>query len=593
MRARLALLLLAAVAAASALWWLLRDPPARAGPLTPAAAPTSGVAVDRAQTTATEREPVTDPMHCSIGGRLVDGEARPLAAADVTLLAGDSLLGTFTSGPDGHFVVAPAPATAAALRFDAPGFVSTQLGDLAPEQSPGGHLELGTIVLQPAATYHGRVVAAGRGVRGAEVRVLPPLGEAMIPLVQRAITDDDGWFFFAAAAPPPCHVTARADGFRDASPLALTSPTGELLLELQPMPIVRGRVVSADNAPLAAARVRVRTLERGESLRPVQAPLDQDPTDTLAVAADGTFALPLRTAGPFVLTAIAPDHVAAALGPLADDDTATPRVVVLARGAVVAGTVTWRGEPVAATVALWPADATDGPPRVAQAVARDGRFELAPVPLGHWLLRANADGSGLFTGELDLGATGPQRADIALPDGTRLVGNVLGHATQTAEIVCTHTDGRRVRAVVAGDGAFAVSGLSPGAWRVQVVVHDQTWRSQAAAMLGDLLEPRVTVVAGDVELRADVPTPSRCFGRLVGQLAPTAVGRLVELLPSDELQERVPTGLRRATIGANGAFELDPVLPGTWRVRWDDAAGATHETTIEVVAGAAATCAFD
>lgn len=598
MNGRAAWLLLAIAAAAAALWLALR--PAR-HETAPTALPrdaananvTSSPPPPEGQPTAAvdERRDAA-PGRCAIRGRLVDAHAQPIAAGTIELVADGDAPRRFASAADGSFLIAPTPASGCTLLLDAPGFAPAQIGDLAPDDAPDALLDVGDVALLAAVTWHGRVVASGRGVADAEVRILPQLGGLVVPTVQSARTDEDGWFFFAAAPPPPCTITARAAGHRDATPLRPVDPAAELLLELTPLPFVRGRVVGPDRRPLASARVRLRTLVPDTPPGELPPPLDLDPTDTVAVDADGGFALPVPDEAPFAVTAIAAEHASLAFGPLAPTGLDAPLTLVLERGAIVAGTVTYHGEPVPAVVGLWPVAAPDGPPRVLQVTAADRPFELAPVPPGRWLLRVDSDGAARCEVELDLAVAGHHRHDVALDEGVRLVGRCIDRPRATAEIVCTHGSGRRVRGLLADDGTFALVGLFPGAWRAQVVTLDGTWQAHAEAMLGDLLAPLFTVVAGDRERRVDVPPAARRFGRVRGHLDAGEVGTLIELLPADALQERVPPGLRRATVGNDGDFVIDPVLPGTWRARWVARDGRTRDSTLEVAAGATADCTF-
>jgi hypothetical protein len=54
----------------------------------------------------------------------------------------------------------------------------------------------------------------------------------------------------------------------------------------------------------------------------------------------------------------------------------------------------------------------------------------------------------------------------------------------------------------------------------------------------------------------------------------------------------VPPGLLQATVGDDGAFALDPVLPGGWVVQLTRGGHAPRRVNVLVVAGDEANCRF-
>jgi hypothetical protein len=160
-------------------------------------------------------------------------------------------------------------------------------------------------------------------------------------------------------------------------------------------------------------------------------------------------------------------------------------------------------------------------------------------------------------------------------------------------VVCTHESGIRRRGLVRGDAHYVVEGLGPGRWRAFVESNPQDFPSQVGTMLTALLdEPWITVGTGP-EVARDLDSATLRLGRVRGQLAAEFANARLELVPGDDRQRQIPIGLREVAIGDDGAFELEPVLPGTWLVRLHR--GGTLpplERTLEVSRGPATVCTF-
>ncbi|MCU0865787.1 MAG: hypothetical protein MUC36_18535 [Planctomycetes bacterium] len=179
-----------------------------------------------------------------------------------------------------------------------------------------------------------------------------------------------------------------------------------------------------------------------------------------------------------------------------------------------------------------------------------------------------------------------------IPEGTRLEGSVLGARPTPAAVVCTHESGAQRRGLVHPDGEFVVEALFPGRWRARVQSNPGDWHSAAAALLADFVDDPGFTVGNVAQLRVDVPSPARTLGRLRGQLPLGFAGARVELVSGDERLQHVPPGLLQTSVGDDGAFLLDPVLPGGWVVQLTRDGQLLRRVNLLVVAGEEANCRF-
>ncbi|MBL8752156.1 MAG: carboxypeptidase regulatory-like domain-containing protein [Planctomycetes bacterium] len=526
--------------------------------------------------------------NASIAGTVVDATRRPIADARVFVVLGTEPLppGVATDG-QGHFTLFAVPPGPVAIRVEAARRETIQLGDLFAERAEGSHLELGELTMREAATWHGFVRARGRPIAGAEVTLLPQLGEpgTPTPLVQRATTDADGTFLFVAGLVPPCTVRVEATGHRTEL-RSIEHPQERLDFELVPQPRVRGRVVGSDGSPLPNARVFVRTIHHGEQSQAIGANPDLDPSLTHAVDANAAFDLPAPEGAWLVVQAMAPDRVTVATAPFPFADELQPLTLVLAPGCRVHGTVTWRGDPIHAMAQLWSVPAAKAPQHTVS-VGGDGRLLMPAVPPGRYRLVVAAEQGAFLERELDLVGADDAALALALPEGTRLVGTVNGERPAAAAVVCTHDNGLRRRGLVRADGTYVVEGLGPGRWRADVVANPEDYRSQCDTLLTALLDEPGVVVGQQAELEHTVAAASLRLGSLRGTLAPQFARARLELVPGNGAQQRIPAGLRQVAVGDDGRLTLAPVLPGTWLVRLEPADGtAALERTVVVVAGA-------
>lgn len=530
----------------------------------------------------------------SVRGRIVDQLLQPIAGARAQLVLGEQTEGlpSAQTDGDGRFLVVGVPLTVCALRAEAPGRMPVQLGDLHPENLPDHDVDAGTFVLAPATSHHGQVRSRGRGLPGARVVLAPELGPPgrPVPVVQVTNTDEEGHFHFAVAPMPPSHLRATAAGHREAPVQKVTDPQQPIVVELTPLARCNGRVVDrATGAPLPSARVWAFGADAFADARLLPRP-DLDPSSGTAVAADGSFALELPDARRAYLQVDAPGHCTAFHGPFDASNDVAGVVVTLQQGAMVRGTVTFRGEPVAARASLRPVDAPDEVAFV-HTVGADGILHIAPVASGSWVLRVDGDAGARFEQRVEVNAPEPLSVDVTLAEGTRLTGMARRTRDVTTTVVCTHASGLQRRALVRLDGSYEVEGLFPGRWQARLE-QETSLAGRIDSLLVDLLVDEAFEVGTAPLQRHDVAANEFRLGRIRGTVDPALAGSRIRLVPATAVQERVPAVLLSTSVGADGAFALDPVLPGSWRVALEQTGARVLETAVEVRAGTETTCVF-
>ncbi|MCP3144484.1 carboxypeptidase regulatory-like domain-containing protein [Pyxidicoccus xibeiensis] len=397
--------------------------------------------------------------------------------------------------PDG--TPAAVTATPASARPQAP-----SASPDAPRQAPPAAqaLEPGPVLELPSArrteapasapgAFSGRVVSAidGQGVSGAELTFAGPTGAASVR------TNEAGNFDFKPDREGLWQVASiLADGFLPfgpdwgQSPIRLVARAGSgvegLLLALTPEESWTVRVEDPDTRPLAGAQVRLLTGRAGETvLFPTQ--------DQFVTGANGE--VQLRAPERSSVEARHPGHAPAraelsARVPnrrivlrLRPESTAATEViagrVVDDSGMAIAGARVWV-EPPRAT-SLPGADGTDAP--VAEALAdADGRFVLERLPPGRYdvsariLERVGTTVPNVQAGRKDLVLT--------LARGARLSGRVRddqGNPVASFRLELLLHRGPLERetgtplTVVDPEGRFAVEGVAPGTYSLQVASH--------------------------------------------------------------------------------------------------------------------------
>lgn len=184
-----------------------------------------------------------------IDGLVRDDDAKPLAAAEVTVFA-RGFVRRFEqrSAVDGRFRLGRLPAQRYLVQGRHPGLLSQ-----VKEREPGRDRPV-SLVLRVPRILPGRVVRGGVGVAGARVRASNPWsGDSW------RTSDAQGFFTFNDTPRGEYTLDARLGGELGVAYVNFVDPskvTEPVVLELRPCSRVEGRVTARSGAPIAGAEVR-------------------------------------------------------------------------------------------------------------------------------------------------------------------------------------------------------------------------------------------------------------------------------------------------------------------------------------------------
>lgn len=410
---------------------------------------------------------------------------------------------------DGTFEAALHPGRHGRTAFEilVPGHLRAVLEVDVPEGGPDGALgRLPPVALGLAARVDGQVVdGRGEPVAGVviEARPRPDLDE---PEPWRATSGADGTFVLDTLPPGPVTLRAEPAGYAP-SVVEAIAPQGEILVTLQALVDLRGRVVGPPEA-LARAHVRI----EGSGVWPVR---------EQAVDPDGSFLLTAIPDGIYALEAVAraeePGATELASIPL---ENVTPELAItLALVPAHRVPVEVRapdGTPVAGARVTLGNSSIGLLPRLAVTDA-EGKVAMGPVVPGPYVLRAAADGF-LPSPPVALSIDGPdtplQVLELAEPG--RIAGRVVdedGHPVENA------------RVELAADHLFTAG------------------EGQARARLA----------------QAALQAPGAASGSLGVTEGP------VPAVPTDDEASAVDLGTSVLS-GPGGRFSFDMLVPGTYRL---------------------------
>lgn len=493
-------------------------------------------------------------------GRAVDGRGRPIEGAEVRIREAGGLPvpaaeerlrerpPDAVSGSDGRFVL---PDLAPGRPLD---LLSSRRGYL-PEWTLGVEIpapEPLTVVLADASRLSGSLVDqdgvpiphAPVGMRWAR----PPAGtvglEPLRPGSRSTETGARGEFSFEELTPGQVELFSRPDGFLPGESTAITLPAGGevtgVRLVLARGAVVAGRVFGPDGGPVAGAELRVESA-------------------TTLSAAEGAFRLEGVPPGQQVLYAYHPDY-RRQVRELHVEPGDNAVDLYLEDGWSVSGrTVDEAGRAVAgARVELRPdrADAVTGYRTTSDA---DGGFRI--VVFAEGTFRATATHDGYAPGEvggLEVRASSLDGVEVTLSRGLSVVGRILG--LQPEELAGVTIAARREGASeedgeVGGgvdlSGRFAVEHLAPGDWRIQGELDGG--RRHAAVTV--TLDGATREVSRDLEFGSGL----RLTGRLLYAGDPIAGAHVL-------LSGLTATGDRSVLSGHDGAFRIDDLAPGRYRL---------------------------
>lgn len=502
----------------------------------------------------------------TLEGRVVDPDGKPLADAEVSSSGGFGLgLGTFsrhadaapeTTGPDGRFVLRDlARGERVDVEVKHAGYTDGGAqGVELPQEEPL------TVVLQPASTLSGVVLAAGGEPLQAQVMIVgePQTGQPFSRTVSRATSDEDGRFVLEDVAPGRLTLSATARGYQSYEQSGVVVEPGEdrddLRVVMQPGAVITGHVTDAGGAPLPGASVSL--LDSGQRF-------GFGSSQSATTDADGLYRMDGVAPGEHSLAADHPQQVRAVrdLTVTLGDNRLDFR---LERGLSVSGRVVDAGgAPVAgARVSLGTGDGVQSFFSGDGQVSDDaGAFTFDGVEPGSYRLTAQKEGYAPgFGGAPVVVAAAPVRdVEVRLERGAVVRGHLLGvelaDLAEARVIAAKLTSQNRLPAISSVDfeGAFRIEGLAPGDWSLLAVLGDSV----------PAVKKEITIEPGQRELVVDLDLGGGgavLSGRVLLGDEPLA-GSFVSL-----------TGREQAAVGFGrtdhqGRFEIRGLENGTYRLQ--------------------------
>jgi protocatechuate 3,4-dioxygenase beta subunit len=529
--------------------------------------------------------PTVDPLAValdvggSVRGRVVDEDGRPVAGADVNLAASlvRPTLELPRLGPEhqyqtlstagggfafdgvaaGRFEIA---VSAEGYRTPPPREVSVTAGGGAGEAGDAdADADEILFVLSSGAVLHGRVATAdGEPVAGA--RILS--GDA------GGISGGDGRYRVAGLASGRQTVVAR-HRYLDEVGAEIVIEDGENRhdFELASGRRVSGRVVDENGEPVAGALVE---LDRtgGEGYLHLEAESGDGGAFELAMVADGRYAVHAAAAGhawseqprPLVVAGAAVEGVEIVLAPAA-----------VARGLV-------RGFELDELARLEVVAESAGGPERRGRVDYEGRYEIAGLGPGDWLLRASTpDRVREARARVAIApGVGEVQRDLEL-EGFALTGQVIfdGEPLAGARVSVAGQDVALGRHVVSGhDGAFELEQLPAGSYLLSA-----SHPRQLLAWNGDL------TIAGDEQVTIELEA-ARVHGQVAGARGEPLAGARVSLR---QVQADGSGGsVYGVAADASGEFAVPQLTAGRYRVGVRHDGYEALEDEVELVAGSTA-----
>jgi protocatechuate 3,4-dioxygenase beta subunit len=530
------------------------------------------------------RVPAEDPVHvvlqpvAHVSGRVVDEAGRGVSDAMILPSADHFGRATFShtapSEEDGSFEVETGPG---AVRLTARKEGFRPASPVLLELETGERREGVELVLRASPQVRGRVLTPD-GEPAAEAMVLVTALQAGEGLSTEGRSTEADGSFALDVAPGRAHLEATKEGYAAASREVVVTDAGvDVKLRLGRGAEVSGRVLGPDGEPAPGRQVQL-----------VSGALIKHASHGAASAADGSFALRGVEDGTYRLLVLGDPMSAARHGAAYSH----PKEIVVQGGAPVGGilvrlpaeaTIRGRllglepGEVPATTILARGGEAGAGGARPGT-VLDGGRYEVPDVGPGRWEVIAwvPARGkSGRGTIEIAPGQ-GEASLDLELRQGLTVTGSVLWNG-EPAPGVQVQTMGRHLGAgglaVTGTDGRFELSGLSPGSQ--EIVISDPArglWTSRTVEAYG----------GEDLLLEVDTARVSGTVLSATG-LAPLADARVQLTGGARDDGSVLPTP--RTLSAVDGAFLLEGVEPGSYRLRVEKPGYGARSVPVEVGEG--------
>lgn len=416
--------------------------------------------------------------------------------------------------------------------------------------------------------------------------VTPDLNGGFQPTTRTATTDADGRFTIRGLGDGPYVVEASkgTDPWRYARAAGVRTGAEPLTLELEPTPVLHGRVVDGSGAPIEEFRVEVAPSSLAGFLT------DRDESRSFS-SPDGTWRMPGIGHGQWQLYVAAPERAFAGPVPASrPGDGDEELVVTLLEGATVRGVVRDEdGNPLAGARVAHDMEFGDmlidmlgEGPSIATLTEADGSFELRLLIPGDVSLVASLRG---YTDSAPLAfelAEGEVREGIELTvsSGGAIDGLILGDDREpiAGMLVQLQEIGLADQIFLrsADDGTFFVDQLVPGTWQVIGVPETyQSGQAGAAALQGLIIET-ATVRSGEVT-EVTLGAPAENPVHIVGRVRPAEDLEEASVLFFPE-GDNALGGLVTTPVAADGSFEADLLFPGRYVVAVNRGAGAFQDS---------------